>query len=529
MIDSQRVLEKETQLHLAIRELDDYRARFRATESTRAQAHRELDKANRTLQELTNKLEIVSESKQTAIEATESAKLKSAQLEEHKSNKQHSIAGDAWKSDVDSEREQYKASAAELISAKQEHTTLRQDFDVALEAKVSAFQQAADAQHIAQVNRDKVAQLSREITHLRDALSHIKLASLQAQQEQQKRNSETLSRLQSLKNAKEQVQKNITSLKQESGPELDEDLEEKLEETTEAIKVLQEQLNNVRESDRASWVQATSELHEARKTMQEILEEQKSLQSFVDGIQLELHNVKEEYSELKNKACEAESAADNLQADLERNKTELQAALAGRINPQDARDMQMKIQQLASEAENDRLLAENIKNEVASLKQETELAFVAAKDAQERLLNALNELEEAKAAERRAGDVIHNSTKSDVAQASNSESIGKIKLSLADFESLSKKVEESRADADVKVATVMAQIETIKASENEALKNLERSEKEREELEAAIEDALKQAEMAEAAKQVVEGELGKWREKEQDEVGESSQFYQDAE
>ncbi|KAL3519256.1 hypothetical protein ACH5RR_017405 [Cinchona calisaya] len=516
----ERVLEKESALHLALKELEDLRGRLKSTETTKVQAFRDLEKANRTLEELTSKLEIISESKHTAIEATEAAKQRAKDLEEQQSSRQQ-VDVDTWKQDVvDSAREQYKASAAELISAKQELTTLRQDFDIVLEAKLAAFQQAADAQHITQVNKDGATQISKEITTLREALEQVKLDSLQAQKERNKHNDERQARFQSHETAKEKVELQIKSLKEEC--DSGKNLEVKLEETTEAIKLLQEQLNNIRDSDMSSLKIVTAELQDAKKNLQKILEEENSQRSSVDFLKLELDNVKREHSELKHKALEAESTAQTLQVELERYKAQLEAALAGDLQAE-CDDIQLKIQHLASQAENAREEVVDINKNISLLKQDAETACIAAKEAEERLKIALDEVEAARAAERHAGDMIHNSSQTDAAQGcSTSNSHSKIKLSVEDFESLSKKGEESKADADIKVATVMAQIETIKASESEMLKKLESSMKEKEEIEAAIEDALKQAEMAEAAKLVVEGELIKRRQKAQEDVVEES-------
>ncbi|KAL0398903.1 UNVERIFIED_CONTAM: putative acetyl-CoA acetyltransferase, cytosolic 2 [Sesamum radiatum] len=72
----ERVLEKETQHHMLLRELDCYRDQLRSAETAKAQALRELQRANRTLQELTNKLEILGESKQASIKAAEAARIR---------------------------------------------------------------------------------------------------------------------------------------------------------------------------------------------------------------------------------------------------------------------------------------------------------------------------------------------------------------------------------------------------------------------------------------------------------------------
>ncbi|XP_071912967.1 WEB family protein At1g12150-like [Coffea arabica] len=363
----QRVLEKESALHLDLKQLEDFRARLKCTKTTKAQAFWELEKANRTLQELTNKFEIITESKQAAIEETEATKQRAKELEEQKSSRQH-LGIDAWKQDVDNERKPYKASAAELISAKQELTTLRQDFDRVLEAKLAAFQEVANAQHLIQVYRDRLTRISSEITTLHDTLGEVKLATLQVQEEGNEHREEKQARFQSHQTTKEQVVLKIKSLKEEF--DASEILEEKLEETTEAIKLLQEQLQNVRESDMSFLKIAIAELDATRK-LREIVQEQNLQRSSIDFLKEKLDNVKRDHSKLKDKASEAELTAETLQSELERYKAQLNAALAG--DPQgESDDMRLKLQQLVSEVENARQGAEEIKKDISLLKQDAE-------------------------------------------------------------------------------------------------------------------------------------------------------------
>ncbi|KAG0499120.1 hypothetical protein HPP92_003811 [Vanilla planifolia] len=68
----------------------------------------------------------------------------------------------------------------------------------------------------------------------------------------------------------------------------------------------------------------------------------------------------------------------------------------------------------------------------------------------------------------------------------------------------------------------MAQVEAVRASENEAIKRLETTQKEINDIGLATQDALKRAEMADAAKKAVEGELKRWREREQKRVAETA-------
>ncbi|CAI9756687.1 unnamed protein product [Fraxinus pennsylvanica] len=509
----ERVLEKETQHHFTLKELKYYREQLRSAEIAKAQALRDLKRANRTLQELTNKLENLSESKQAAFEATEAAKKRAKELEEQKCIRAQ-LGDDAWRLDVDSERELYKASAAALISTKQELTTLRQDFDAALEAKLAAFQEEEEAQHTAKVNQETLSQLSKEVTSLHETIGQVKLASIQAQEQHSKLIAEKEARLLNHKTAKEEVDKKIACLKAEYDPELGENLEGKLEETTKAIKVLQEQLNDVKASDLTSLRTIACELDDAERALQEIVAEENSLRCSVESLKLELENVKREHSESEMKAVETESAAESMQADLAKSKTELEAAISGETKSDDTH---LALEKLLTEAENTRLEVEVMKKKAEVLKQEAEEARTATKEAEEKLQIALKEVEKAKAAERLADDQIHNSPKPDSSGGSGR----RIKLSVEEFESLKKKIEAIGHEADVKVATAMAQVETINGSEKELLKKVETALKENEDLQSEIEDALKRAEMAEAAKKVVEGELQKWPQKEQSEVGES--------
>ncbi|KAL0300907.1 UNVERIFIED_CONTAM: WEB family protein [Sesamum radiatum] len=215
-----------------------------------------------------NKLEALSESKQAAIKATEAAKSRAKELEEQQSLKAQ-LGSEAWKLDVDTERERYKTSSGELSACKQELTNLRQDFDAALEAKLTAFHEAEDARQATKTNQERQSQLAKEVAMLRNTLDEVKHASHQAQEEHLKLIAEKEVHLLVHKSAKDVAEKDIKRLKKQYGPE--ENLEVKLEEATEAIKVVQEQLHNVRTSDFNSLQAVISELECAKKELQEVV------------------------------------------------------------------------------------------------------------------------------------------------------------------------------------------------------------------------------------------------------------------
>lgn len=511
----QRLLEKETQHHMVLRELEYYKDQLRNAESARAQALRDLQRANRTLQELTNKLEALSESKQAAIRATEAAKGRARELEEQQSLKAQ-LGSDAWKLDVDTERERYKTSSGELGACKQELTNLRQDFDAALEAKLAAFHEAEDARQAAKTNQERQSQLAKEVAMLRETLDQVKLASLQAQEEHLKLIAEKEVHLLVHKSAKEVADKEIQRLRDEYGPE--ENLEEKLEEATEAIKVLQEQLQNIRTSDLNSLQAVVSELERAKKELQEVVAEETSLRSSLDSLKQQLEEVKRKRYEFQTKASEAESALERMQFDLQDSKKELATAMSRNV----IRDMQSNLEKLRAEAEKDRHEAEEIQRDIELLRQEVEAATAAAKEADEKLQITLKEVEAAKVAEKLADDQIHNSPRTDAADLQGPGSARRIRLSVEEFEKTKQKIEERKNQADEKVASLMAHVQTINASENQVLQKVQGIMKESEDIQSEIEDALKRAEMADAAKKVVEDELQKWRQKEENVVGEPS-------
>ncbi|XP_058199078.1 WEB family protein At5g55860-like [Rhododendron vialii] len=512
----ERDLEKETQLHLAVKELEKFKEHLKTAETTKAQAQGELEKANRTLHELTSKLQTVSDSKQAAIAETEAAKNRAKQLEESaKSRKQH----------ADTEREQYKASAAELVLVKQELTNLRQDFDMAMGMKLSASQKEANAQNITKVNRERVDELSREMATTREALSQVMLSTLQAQEEKAKTTGKKEVCMQSHGIAKDKVEKKILLLEEEgSDSELSGNLEEKLEETTKSIAVLQD-IQALRTAD--------LELEGSKNALKEVLQNESLLRSLVESMTLEMDKVKRDVTEMKEKEAQFEYAAKNLRAEINRSKMELEALLAKESKQENAsNDESLTVQQVLSEIEYARLDVEETKKKTKELKQEAKTARNEAKEMEEKLQVALKEAEEAKAAAKLASDRIHNtaSCTHDAVQVTGSDSSAKIKLSAEDFESWTRRVEQYEKLAEMKVADAMAEVEESKASEREAVKRLTTNLKEIEDTKAATEDALKKAEMADAAKQAVEGELQKWRQQDQKkEFGEASNGQQGSE
>ncbi|CAK7323344.1 unnamed protein product [Dovyalis caffra] len=469
-LSSENVLDKETQLLLAQREVGKFKRQLENAETTKARVNSELEKAKRTLNDLTTKLRTVEESKKSAIETAEAVKEKAKKLEEAKS--QQLVGNAARKRELDEARQQYKMAARELDAAKQQINKIRQDFDAALEAKSSSFQQAAEAQRSANMNAERVSELSKEIGAMRESAQQLKIASAQIQEQQAKVVAEKDARIHFCKTATAEAEKNLEILKKEYDPELTKNLEEKLAEASAEIELLQEEMKKAHAAEMEIVRVLTAELDEATKALHGISSEESSLRNMVTSLGMELQNVKTEKIDL----LEKEYAA------------------------------------IEKETENARREAEEMKKNAEELKEETKKARLLAQDAEAKLELALKEAEEAKAAEKKAREEMK--TLSERKSVDNHDSDNKIKISLEELESLEKKVEESGNIADTKVADAMAQLEAMNASKNEAEKKLQANIKAIEEIKEATDMALRSVEMSEAAQKTLEAQLQRWREEE---------------
>jgi chromosome segregation ATPase len=494
--------------------LNKIKKQLDSAENTKAKALSELDKANITLQELTKKLNTVRESKQSAIEESEVVKNQAKELE--KALSQKAIGYEAWKQELEHARKEYTTTVKELDASKQELNKIRQDFDAALEAKLAAFQMAGEAQRSAKLNSEKINELSKEIATMKESTEQFKLATAQAQQEQIKATGEREEKLNFYKTSKEEVEKKMMELKNEFDQEETESLEAKLLETSAEIQALQEQIKENHDSEMDSVEVITLGIKEATKTLQEISEEEISLRNLVDSLKTELEQVKKEQQELKEKEQASEALAANLTGELQSSKEE-EDSLENKVNENHCRDIELKIKQLSFETENARKEEEEMRIKSEELKQEAEKSKALSEEIEGKLELLIKQAEEAKAAEKRAVEEMKLLSDSQ-GSVSVSESSGKIVLTVDEFAALSGKIKESEDLIERTEATAMAQVEAINTRRNEVDKKVEANLKAIEEIKAATDLALRNAEMADSAKLAVESELKRWRQEEQNGV-----------
>ncbi|CAN8301790.1 unnamed protein product [Cochlearia groenlandica] len=516
---AEKALVKQTELHLAQKELNKLKEQLKNAETIREQALSELEWAKRTVDELTRKLETVNESRDSANKVTEAAK---SQIEEAKPGNVSVSSSHAQARDM----ELYGMVCKELDTAKQELIKIRQVSNEVSETKTVALTKVDEAKEASKVNTEKIDFLRKEIEAVNLSVEQTKLACSQARKEQSEIFAEKEIQQKSYKSGMEESAKKLLALKNEFDPVFAKKLEAQLTETYNEIDELQKQMETAKASEIDSVNGVSLELNEAKGLLEKIVVEEKSLQKSVESLKAELESVKTEHGEVETKEAEIESMAGDLNLKLSKSKIDLEECVEEEAKAKATlEDMMLTLNQISSETEAARREAEEMKSRAEELTKEAETAHLALEDTELNLRVALDEAEEAKAAETKALEQIKSMSEiANAARNSTSSESGSqtITLSQDEFKSLSKRAEVFDKLADMKVAAALAQVEAVKASENETLKKLETTQDEIEKLKTATQDALKKASMADAAKKAVEGELRRWRERDQKKAEEAA-------
>ncbi|KAF2591793.1 hypothetical protein F2Q70_00041822, partial [Brassica cretica] len=490
-LSSESVCDKETQLMLAHKQFLKIKQKLNNAEITRSRALSDLSNAKKTMEELTNKLEAVNKSKQSAIDTKETVQQREEQLEHDKSH-----GSPPHHHELDVAREQYLSTTIELDAAKQQLNKIKQSFDSAMDLKATALNQAAEAKRALQVNSAKVNELSKEIGDMKDAIHQLKLAATQNLEEYANIVKEKDDLRECYKTAVEEAEKKLLVLRKEYQPELSRNLEAKLIETTSEIEVLREEMKKAHESEMNTVKIITNELNEATMKLQEAADEEGSLRSLVNSLRMELEDMRREREELQQREAE------RLEVE-ERKKVEA------------LKEESLRLEEMKQEALVARNEAEEMNRKIENLKKETDSAMIAAEEAEKRLELVIKEVEEAKAAEEKVREEMKMISQKQESRKQDEESSGsKIKITVQEFESLKRGAGETENAMEKKLAGIAAELEEINARKAEADNKLGTSLKAIEEMKHAKDLAQKAADSAEAAKSVVESELKRWRQKE---------------
>ncbi|XP_042027245.1 WEB family protein At5g55860-like [Salvia splendens] len=269
---AERVFVKETRLHLAKKELNKLKEQLKNAETTKVDALSELEKAKQTVEDLSQKLRVINESKDSAIKSTEAAKHQANQLAEANDNVLEGVNGHS-NGDVETDKVQYLNDVAELNAAKQEVRKIRLEYDASLEEKEKAAKQAVVADTAAKASMERVGKLSAESASVHESIQQVKLAHMQAKEDETKICADKEKQKQLYKDRIEGSVKRLVALKKDVDPEVARNLESELNGTLSEIESLRKEMENTRVSDLGSVKAITVELIGAKESLDKAAEE----------------------------------------------------------------------------------------------------------------------------------------------------------------------------------------------------------------------------------------------------------------
>ncbi|KAG6502122.1 hypothetical protein ZIOFF_042011 [Zingiber officinale] len=519
---SENALAKDTQLHLAKKELNKYKEQLDVATKSRIQALAELERVKKIVEELTEKLNAANEGKDQVLEATEAAKNQIKTLDA--GSVEIADQDGSWEQKFDSSKEELAVVLMELDSAEEELIKIKRDSETLVEAKLSAIQQEAEAKQIFDAGVQKVTELSKEIALIQESLTYTSLATEKVQQEESKIVSEQVAIKQSYKRLLDETGQKLTTLKKEFDPEVYMNLKAKLEETTSEIKSVQKEIEVVSSVDLKYATSVALEVEGAKEILQALAQEESSLVRLLHSLKLELEAAKSEHIELEDKYEKSKSLVSNLQHELQKCKAELDVVTSLESQATSTSDeLTSALQQLSFDSQKILQEAEEFRKHSKQFRAEAEAARIALCEAEKQLQVVSKDAKEAKLAEARALGLTKDlSEHPNVSQASSTLQSGStITIMKEDYQSLRRKVESSDEFRDMKADAAIAQLQVVKANEDEAIKKLEVVQREIEELETATQEILEKAEIAEAAQKAVQGELRKQQETEQKKASEN--------
>ncbi|KAF3488303.1 hypothetical protein F2Q69_00056856 [Brassica cretica] len=453
--------EKETQLLLAEQEMERVQLCLDTSVKAKAKAFSDLDSAQRKASDLRAKLEATKQSRKSAIMTKHTM---TQRLEQLQSENQ----------ETESVREDYILSTAELFMAKRELKEIKQEFSISVEERLAELQKAEEAECSSVVNSRKIKDMTEEIAEMRDTVLRLNTDADKKKEEEVKINEERMAARETYAARKREAEQRLEDLRRDCDPELRKEIDE-LAEISAGNERLQEEIKLARE------------LKEARSEMQEICDEERSYKSLVGSLTVELDGVQRENRDLKENEKERREVEEGEWVEASR-----------------------KVEVIMREAEETRQEAEEMRMHVDELRREAAATHMSMGEAVKQLEIVGKAVKKAKTAEKRAVEDMRVLTDKKES-LTHGEPDKKIRISLKEYEELRGRHEESERMVQYKAKTVAAQLEEINASRVEGERMLEEKLKEIEEVNDAIDAALRNAEIAEEAHCIVDAELRKWK------------------
>ncbi|MCO5606971.1 hypothetical protein L7F22_061162 [Adiantum nelumboides] len=443
-----------------------------------------------------------------------------------------------WETESRAADEEVKTAQVTLESLKQKLADLKAQVLVAERERETSLKHKEEALASQDANTQKAESLSKELAELNESFVLLKLACIAANRDKvallQAKHADETSELGSdgdLELANEDLKKaelehKLAAATVELG-ELQTELANAkqgevsaIKEAASALEAVTSELERTRlsEESAASSLQSFSaELEETKAKLKQELDNVSSLSSILESLKKESAMVNAELRSVREREANATAAASVLTVELARLRAELPAAETAEAKAVESiSGLSQAFEQVKAEAAEAKAEAESLHNEAVKIKNQADEAKAAKERAESMLQTAVREAQSAKQAEATAVSRVKAlSMKTYASRASEVGPGAEIAISKDEYDALKRKVQEAEELANMRVAAAMAQVEAVRASEQEILRKVDNATEDIESIKSAIKQALQRAEMAEAAKSAVESEMKRLREREQ--------------
>lgn len=164
----------QEQLNLAQEELKKVKERLPFIEKEKENALEEVSEARQLANDATNKLSEALEALRKADEDTEIERFRSIELEQAGIEAAQQ-SEDAWEKKIECVRNQHAVDISALLKTTEELQKLQKQLRMTTEAKNTALMHANDAMKIAEMNAEKVENLTEEVAHFKSLIGSYKI------------------------------------------------------------------------------------------------------------------------------------------------------------------------------------------------------------------------------------------------------------------------------------------------------------------------------------------------------------------
>lgn len=476
-----------------------YKAQCEVAEAVKEQVLKELDSAKRLVQELKLGLENAETQEAEAKQDFELADLRLKEMEHGIANSASAVA----KTQLEVAKERRAIAAAELKLVKEELESTKREYDSLVQEKDIIARKADGSVSASREMEKTVEDLTLELVMIKEYLESAHSVHLEAEEQ---RIAAALALDQDRLNWEKQLKQAVGELQHLNEQLLlTRDLESKLDRASTLFVSLKDELSSYQEAQKNLGTKATQEqmpaywegdvqetetntqetlastikeLEEVRSHIENAKNEANCLRLAVSSLKNELEMEKTTLTTMKQRENLSSISVTSLEAELNRVHTELELIMAKDENSREKiMDLPSTLQQAADEADQAKLVANLMREELKKAKYEAEQANATANTMEKRLNAIMKEIEASKASEKLAKSALEALEESERANLESENSANGVTLPIEEYYELSKKSYEAEEIAYNRVMSAFEQIKAAKESELKSLVKLEETNK----------------------------------------------------